>query len=129
MKEIKKVLISGFLKYDYKDNWHTIYLLQTDGYMIDLISRLSECSKSFGGNVQINYHISDNEMTYIQALEKNILSISGGITAEFEADHYRYSSYTSGTDYNSICRIGKHDLYKELRSVEGKYIIFDLNFN
>ena len=58
--------------------------------------------------------------------KKLILSYSGGMVAEFDKNDYCYSSWTSGTDYDTNFSIGNHNLFNELCGSEGKYLIFKI---
>lgn len=124
-----KLILSGIIKADY-DTWTKIILVQPDEYKIDLMGRLSELAlNAKSGLFQINYHICDKPLTEIELKEAHILSIHGGLTADYEANGYNYSSWTHGTDYDTVIKVGKHDLYNELINHVGKWVYFEINFN
>ncbi len=52
----------------------------------------------------------------------------GAIEADYEKNDYRYSSWTSGTDYDTTLKIGGHNMIEELRDEVDKFIIIDINF-
>jgi hypothetical protein len=41
-----------------------------------------------------------------------IKKVMGLVNIEYDENHWEYSEYTSGTDYNTIFDIDGHDLYK-----------------
>ena len=124
---MKKLKLQGKIQLNYNDSYKTIFLIQEDGYKIDLFYRLKELSHNSSSN-QINYHISDKLLNDNQLQELSILSLTGGINMEQERIEYRYSSYTTDVDYITTMKIGNHDLLKELGSDDGKYIYFDINY-
>lgn len=126
---MKKIKLFGKIERSYIGLFETIILVQDDGYKIDLIGRLREVEiNSIDGMVQINYHTSDVYLTEHSYVENHILSISGALTAEYEANGYSYSSMTSGTDYETILTVGKHNLFNELMSFNGKFAFFEINY-
>lgn len=121
--------LSGTIKYQY-DDWDRLILIQEDGYKIDLISRLRELLlNTKTDEVQINYHLSDRPMTLIEAKENHIKRISGALESDYEANSYSFSSLTSGTDYDTTLEVGGHSLYRELKSEEHRFVIFEVNYN
>lgn len=124
---MKKLKLQGKIQLNYNDSYKTIFLIQEDGYKIDLFYRLKELSHNSSSN-QINYHISDKLLNNNQLQELSILSLTGGINMEQERVEYRYSSYTTDVDYITTMKIGNHDLLKELGSDNGKYVYFDINY-
>lgn len=129
--DMKKLILSGIIELgDWCDYWRSIKLVQSDGYKLDLIARIIEAKASFGyGNVQLNYYISDAPNDRGKIIENTILNYSGAINGSFEANEYRYSSWTSGTDYDTELKIGRHNLYNELISEVGKFIHIEINFS
>lgn len=126
---MKTITLSGILKYEYDDNWMRIKLVQDDGYKIDLVGRFNEAAESYkNSSVQVSYYLSDKPCTKNEMIEGWLKSISGSIDAGYTTDSYRYSSWTHGTDYDTNLKIGGHNLYKELRDSEGRFIIIELNF-
>lgn len=123
------VTIQGTIEKGYTDNWYTIKIIQDDGYKIDLVNRIREATENFPGkDVQLNYYISDKLCSKGEMLEGWLKKLHGNIDAAYEANGYHYSSWTWGTDYDTVLKIGGHNLLNELYSYEGKYIILELNF-
>lgn len=127
---MKTIILSGFIKFDWSDSWQTIKLIQEDGYKIDLVNRFKEAIESYENEkVQVNYYLSDNACTKNEMVEGWLKKLVGAIDASYEANGYSYSSWTSGTDYDTNFSVGGHNLLSELRSEEGKFMIIELNFN
>jgi hypothetical protein len=123
-----KITLSGIIHHTYDDSFPTIKLIQEDGYKIDLVGRFREAIQSVNNiSVQVSYWLADKRCTKNEMTEEWLKKISGFVSAEFERHDYQYSSWTSGTDYNTILRIGNHDLLTELQGRDGKFIIIELN--
>lgn len=126
----KKLKLQGKISTTYSGSYDTIGLVQEDGYVINLNARLIELSELNAPNgLQINYHITDKLMSESELKELAILTLTGGIYAEFEKYEYRYSSWTTDVSYVTTLKVGNHDLYNELRSEDGKYVFFEINYN
>ena len=126
---MKKVTISGVIKSVWPDSFKSIKLVQKDGYMIDLVGRAKEASESYiGYSVQVSYYLSDEVCTKNEMVEGWLKTISGAIEADYKTSSYRYSSWTHGTDYDTILNIGRHDLFSELNGQEGMFVIIEFNF-
>lgn len=125
---MKQISLSGIIKIETPDNFTRIKLLQPDGLKIDLISRFQEAIQSFNSSVQVGYYLSDRPCTKQEMQEGFLENISGSVNADYEANEYRYSSWTHGCDYDSVLKIGGHDLYSELMQEQDRFIIIELNF-
>lgn len=126
---MKTITLSGVIKFEYSDSWETIKLIQEDGYKIDLVNRFKEAVESFSNSqVQVNYYLSDNPCTKNEMVEGWLKKLVGSIDAGYEANGYAYSSWTSGTDYDTNFSVGGHNLLSELRSESGRSMIIELNF-
>lgn len=126
--DIKTIELSGIIKFEWND-WNKIKLVQENGYKIDLVSRFQEAIESFPNcKVQVNYYLSDKVCTKNEMLKGFLKKLYGSVEAEYEKNDYCYSSWTSGTDYDTTLKVGGHNLYDELRSEEDKFIILELNF-
>lgn len=126
---MKTVTLSGFIKMDRSDNWQTIKLVQEDGYKIDLINRFKEAIESYNNSqVQVNYYLSDKACTKNEMVEGWLKKLVGAIDASYEANGYAYSSWTSGTDYDTNFSVGGHNLLSELSKEDGRFMIIELNF-
>lgn len=126
---MKKIVLSGTISFEW-DDWNRLILTQEDSYKIDLISKLKEVMLNASTDeVQINYHLSDKPMTLQNAKEELIKRICGALEADYEANGYHYSSWTTGTDYDTVLKVGGHSLFSELLNEEGKFIIFEINYN
>lgn len=123
-----KITLAGFIERSCDDNYPTIKLIQDDGYKIDLVGRFREAIQSVNNiSAQVSYWLSDKRCTKNEMTENWLKKISGYVSAEHEASSYQYSSWTSGTDYDTVLKIGNHDLLKELQGLDGKFIIIELN--
>ena len=126
---MKTVTLSGFIKMDYSSSWQTIKLVQEDSYKIDLINRFKEAIESYNNyQVQVNYYLSDKACTKNEMVEGWLKKLVGAIDASYEANGYAYSSWTSGTDYDTNFSVGGHNLLSELSAEDGRFMIIELNF-
>lgn len=124
------VELKGKIEKVWTDNWRTIKLVQEDGYKIDLVGRFKEATESFPNmEIQVGYYLSDNVCTKEEILEGFLKKLFGSVDASYEANGYAYSSWTTGTDYDTNLTIGGHDLFRELNNEEGKFILIEINFN
>lgn len=125
---MKTVELSGILKTEWDGSTH-YKLVQENGLKIDLVNRLSEIADSFPNKeVQLNYYLSNSPKTKDEMIAGILGKIYGSIEAEYLSEDYHYSSWTNGTDYYTIMKVGGHDLEKELSDKEGKFILIELNF-
>lgn len=123
-----KITLSGIIKKEYDGSFLTIKLLQEDGYKIDLVGRFKEAMSTANNiSAQVSYWLSDERCTKNEMTEAWLKKISGFLEAEYEASSYSYSSWTRGTDYDTILKIGSHDLLAELEDEEGRFMILELN--
>lgn len=126
---MKTIELSGIVKFEY-DEWDKLKLIQEDGYKIDLVSRFREAYESFPNQkVQVNYWLSDEPCTKSEMTEGFLKKLYGVIDADYEKNDYAYSSWTSGTDYDTKLIIGGHNLYSELRNEVDRFIIIELSFS
>lgn len=125
---IKTIELSGKIEIEW-DDWCKIKLVQEDGYKIDLVSRFKEAVESFPNcKVQVNYYLSDTPCTKDEMVEGFLKKLYGHPEASYTQSSYRYSSWTSGTDYDTNLTVGGHDLARELYNEADKFIILELNF-
>lgn len=61
--------------------------------------------------------------------EEFLKKLYGAIDADYEKNDYAYSSWTSGTDYDTTLAVGGHNLYSELRNEVDRFIIIELSFS
>ena len=126
--KMKTIELSGVIKFEWND-FEKIKLIQEDGYKIDLVGRFKEAIESFpNAKVQVNYYLSEKVCTRKEMVEGFLNKLYGAIAADYEKNDYRYSSWTSGTDYDTTLKIGGHNMIDELRNEAGKFIIIDINF-
>lgn len=125
---MKKLILTGIIKQQYRDGWHAIYLRQSDGYLIDLIGRFIELDANSNSTIQVNYFISDFELSEIQIKEAIISKLSGSVNAEYEKHDFSYSEWTHDTSYSEILQIGSHDISLELKLNLGKFVRFEINY-
>lgn len=122
------IQLSGIIKFEYSD-WDKIKLVQEDGYKIDLVGRFIEATESFPNQkIQVNYWLSDTPKTKEEMIGGVLTQHYGNLSANYDKTEFSYSSYTSGTDYDTNLKVGGHDIYRELREQQGKYIVIELNF-
>jgi hypothetical protein len=125
---MKTVTLSGTLKFDL-DDFTMVYLIQEDGYKLDLVKRFAEAISNYGsGGVQVSYWLSDKPCTKNEMVEGWLRKFYGEVEAEYQSEDYCYSIWTHGTDYNTILKVGGHDLYRELLDEEDKFLILEMNF-
>ena len=124
---MKTIDLSGFIRIEYDGFTH--YLLEdAQGFKADVVSRMAEIAINAKGPVQVNWWVSDTAKTKDQCVEALLRKAFGDIIAEYETEHYQYSSYTSGTNEITHMKIGGHDLSVDLSANEGKYINIEVNF-
>lgn len=123
------ITLSGFIENGYMNSWSTIKLIQEDGYKIDLVSRFREAVDNYPDDgVQVNYYLCDKSCTKNEMVEGWLKKLVGAVDASYEANGYIYSSWTSGTDYDTNLTVGGHNLLNELYAQQGKFIIIEINF-
>lgn len=126
---MKTIEISGIIEYTSTLKWETIKLVQEDGYKIDLVGRFKEAIESFPNmDIQVGYYLSDNICKKEEILEGFLKKLFGSVEASYEANGYAYSSWTTGTDYDTNLTIGGHNLLRELQHENGRFILIELNF-
>lgn len=124
---MKTIQLQGIIKFEY-NNWNKLKLIQPDGYKIDVVDRFKEAKESFPkSKFQVNYWLSNNPCTKDEILEGFIRKLYGDISADYESNDYCYSSYSSGTYYDTTLQIGGHDLITELSSEQDRFVIIELN--
>lgn len=111
------------------NSWDTIILTQSSGYGLDLLLRLEELNNQvkndnlFKANkFSISYWISKTPKTAEELLEYNILAAEGFLSIDFQVEEIVYSEYTRDMEYDTVFKIGGHDLLKELQGNEGSYV-------
>lgn len=126
---MKTISISGFIEKKYSDMFETIKIIQDDGYKVDLVGRFKEAVESYPNlKLQVSYYLSDEVKSKSELVKGFIGKLYGSVDADYEKNDYRYSSWTSGTDYNTKLTVGGHNLFLELSNEEGKFILLELNF-
>lgn len=126
---MKEFTLTGVISVENTYPYNFVLVEQEDGYKIDLISRVKEMCMNYPlRKISFSYYISDNPVSENEMLESFLKKISGSVEAEFTSEEYSYSSWTKGVDYNTTFSIGGHDLYSELCSKAGKYIIIKIKF-
>lgn len=126
---MKTIEISGIIEYTYTQKWETIKLVQEDGYKINLVSRFIEAVDSFPDmKISVGYYLSNKVCTKNEIVEGFLKKLFGDVEASYEANGYSFSSWTTGTDYDTTLKIGGHDLLRELQNENGRFILIELNF-
>lgn len=124
---MKKIILRGIIADgQMMDSFYGIDLIQEDGYKVDLITRIKEFISNYGKTVAIRYWIAKEKEDDEKVKEGVIKKYLGYVEAEYEASHYEYSEYTSGTNYDTIFNIEGHNLYNELLGLRGKYLILEI---
>ncbi len=127
---MKTIELSGIIKFEYCDDFSKVKLLQDDGYKIDLVNRFNEVKESFpDSKFQINYWLSNEPCSKDEIVEGMLQKLYGFIEAGYEKEDYCYSSWTSGTDYNTTLKIGGHNLDWELMDEKDRFMILEINID
>jgi len=128
--EKKIIVLEGIIDWMDWGNWSSTCLKQPDGLKQDLISRFQEVENSFPDKtLTIRYWITYKPLSKQELSEEMLKQLSGHIDASREADHYSYSEYTSGTDYNSNLTVGGHNIQRELDDNLGKFARIEIEIN
>jgi hypothetical protein len=123
---IKEFTFKGYINIDWSDDFKTIKLTD-ENKSIDLVKKFRAIFDLYESEVSVSYFISDSKKTEEEIKEGWLKQLFGGITAEYEASSYNYSSYTYGTDYDTYIKIGGHDLFYEFDSFRDKYCVLKIN--
>lgn len=116
---MKTEIIKGEIYYDWNgDDCSCLYIGETP--LADNFSYWFE-----GKEVIIRYWVSDKEMTKDELKENTLLQISGSVDADYGS---AYSEYTGYLWTNANCKVGGHDLLKELDNHEGKYLYMEVDY-
>lgn len=125
----KLIVLKGKIERGYEGDYEQIYLVQKNGYKINIIHRLNEAIINYGTKMTIKYWYADKFVSE-KIIKLNVIKKFYGIlTAEYETQDWGHSEYTHGTDYNTIINIGGHNLYNELLSLQNKFIWIEIIFN
>lgn len=126
---MKKITLSGMVMFKYDSEFERIKLIQKDGYEIDLILRFQEAVMNYPDHiVRVNYGVADKPCTESKLKEEFLRRVFGDPNVGYEKSDYRYSSWTSGTNYDTNFKVGGHDIMKELRSYQGKFLLLNIEF-
>ena len=127
---MKTIELSGIIKYSWEDDFEKIFLVQEDGYKIDLVGRFCEIKNSFPkSSIQVGYYLSNTSKKRDEMVEGFLKTLYGGLSADYERNDYAYSSWTQGTDFNTYLSIGGHSLFYELKEQEGRFVFIEINLN
>lgn len=121
---------TGIIEKNYRvyDNYDTIILRQPDGYGIDLVNRIAEASFNYGTAVNVRYWTAKSAQSRDAMQEAAIRKMCGAVDVQHRTEDYSYSEYTSDTDYITAMDVGKHNLYKELCTHNGKFLYLEIEF-
>jgi hypothetical protein len=122
--ETKTFTFCGFLKECYEDrtSTETIELIDGDN-RVDIIKKFRAINDLYESDVTVSYYISDNKITESEAQGLLVAKISGGLVAGIE-----YTEWSTGGFYGTTSlEVGGHDLYDELCSKHGKWVILMVN--
>jgi hypothetical protein len=121
---VGKIIIA----YGIDSSFERIFLEGADGYKVDLLGRLHETMYNYGTKVSIRYWISPESQTKDELITRTLSILDGAIDIEFDAHEYSYSEWTHRVDYVTTFTIGGHDMFKELKSRDGKYLYLEGDF-
>lgn len=110
------------------DRFSRVYIEEDGGNKVDLIGRISAAVYNYGRTVSVRYWISSKKLCQESIKEQSLLYIMGLCESDYKEESYSYSEHTYGTDYKSILNIGGHNLYYEIISNSGKYIVLEIDF-
>ena len=80
--KMKKVQLSGIIRFEENKSFPQIKLIQEGGYKIDLVSRFIEIDESFPkSKIQVNYWLSEEPCTKNEMLENTLRRLFGDINA------------------------------------------------
>lgn len=119
-----KKIYSGYLKseenYDYKTN----DLLLEDCFADGIFAEIQNDCHNYGSYVQFRYYVSEKEFE-LRDLEKYVVESYFGLS---NIKIEQCGCPTCG--YMSVERatIGKHNMYSELCSHEGKYAVLEIDY-
>lgn len=118
-----KKIYSGYLSSeDYGEHYDNLMLAESFGSgLIDDIQ--NDCSK-YGNYVFFRYYISEKEFD-LRYLEEYLVSSYFGLS---KIDIIAVGCPTCGYMAVDKALIGKHDIYKELLTYEGKYAIIQISY-
>ena len=122
----KTITISGTAYSKYKDDGFIhYYLVQPDGYHIDLVHRVAEIADFMGGAMSAAWYVGDTPKTKDEITEAFLGRVYGAVDSRNWQEEYNYSSYTQGTYDYTNCEIGGHSLMNTMSANEGKFILFE----
>lgn len=127
---MKKITLSGKIKFKSIDGFVHILLIEKDEFIIDLVSRVNEIKMSFPNKkIQINYWLANDFCTKNQMIMSFLEKICGkDIEAGFEDNGCMGSEWTGWMESkDTVLTFGNHSFFYELQDKEGKYIIIDFN--
>ena len=118
----------GYIEFGESGHFNTVYL--TSGKALlkdkqDLVKKFSGIQELYGGKkVGVSFFISDTKETDTEIQEKYLKHILGAVEADYEDNTYYYSELTyDNSSYDTVLRIGGHDLMEELKPFEGKWCV------
>ncbi len=118
------IVLSGFLSFSYSKSYKPI-LRQSNGLNIDIIGRLQEIEDSFEDRIGFEYYVSNTEKNEEEML-KGLLKTYYGALNLMNDDYVESGCETCGGSYESELKVGGHDLIRELKSHDGKYIFLKI---
>lgn len=122
----KTVQISGIAKTKYGDDgYRHYYLEQPDGYLIDMVGRVSEIADFMGGKMSASWWVSDTPKTKDEMVEGFLARVYGEADSRYWQESYCYSSYTHGTYDRETCEVGGHSLIGDFQ--EGRFMLFEFS--
>lgn len=104
-------------------------LLRDRGYELDLVGRLNEAAHNYGKLVAVRYWTSATEKSKDEMILGAVLRMAGSLRAEHLAEEYSYSEYTHGVEYSTSLKIDGHNLYNELLTHKGRYLLLEVDFH
>ena len=119
-----KKIYSGYLRDSDNYNYQSNDLLLADDFADGIFNEIATDCDNYGNYVQFRYYVSEKEFD-LKDLEKYLIESYFGLTnIKIESCGCPTCSYMC----ISKAKIGKHDIYNELSSHEGKYCIIEIDY-
>lgn len=119
-----KIEVHHYAYGEYKD----ISIVGEDGYKRLLTGQLREFTLNYGKMINVRYYYSTDpikDLTHAQQIVMH--KLYGGFSADFTASQEGYSDVTQWMEYTTELKVGGHDLFKELESFEGFYVLIEID--
>ncbi len=126
----KTITISGLVSTGCDSDGHSrYYLVQPDGYRIDMVARVAEIADYMGGVMSGTWWVSDAPKTKDEMVEGFLARVYGDVDSRNWEEEYHYSSYTHGSYTRETCEIGGHSLISDFSANDGRFMLFEFTDN